>query len=386
VTRRGRAPDLSVIVPAFNESARIEACVLDLDRDLATREFTSEILVVSDGSTDRTNAILRRLGQRLRRLRVVIRPRNGGKGAAVREGLRMSRGRFAAFTDADLSTPPSEFPALLAHLRAGADLAIGSRALPASRLPVPQPFGRRVAGRIFNAAVRVVLGLPFADTQCGFKGVSGRGRALLLRESREDGFAFDVEWLLLARRHGLRAVEFPITWSDRAHSSVRLLRHAPRMFGTLLRLRRRFADAAGYHPARALPLIFFSCACAVVGQILFKTGARAIADVPFGPAFLVAMAGQPLIWGAVTAFGASAATWILALARVDLSYAFPMLSLNFIFTALYGARYLGEHLSGLRIAGIALIVGGVLVIAAGGSPAPGTAPARSRPPRRKQAR
>ncbi len=378
--------DLSVIVPAFNEAVRIEACVLDLDRYLARQRFSSEIVVVSDGSQDRTVAILRKLARRVRRLRVVVRPRNSGKGGAVREGLRVAKGRFAVFTDADLSTPPSELPSMLAHLRAGAEIAIGSRALPASVLPVPQPLGRRIAGRIFNAAVRVILGLPYADTQCGFKGVGPAGRRMLLAASKEDGFAFDVEWLLLAKRHKLRVTEFPITWSDNVHSSVRLLQHAPRMFSTLVRLGRTYADATTYHPARALPLILFSCGCAVVGQILFKTGARALPAVPFGPEFLEAMATSPQIWGGLAMFGASAATWILTLARVDLSFAFPMLSLNFVLTAAYARFAFGEYLSPLRIGGIALVVVGVIVIASGGSgpaaPRPEPAVARRRKARR----
>lgn len=373
-------PELSVIVPAYNEAVRIEACAVELDRYLSRQRFTSELIVVSDGSQDRTAAILARLARKIRRLRVVTRPRNSGKGAAVREGLRVSRGRFAVFTDADLATPPEELPSMLAHLRNGAELAIGSRALPASRLPIPQPLGRRIAGRIFNAAVRVVLGLPFADTQCGFKGVGPAGKRILLRESREDGFAFDVEWLLLARRHRLRVAEFPITWSDNVHSSVRLFRHAPRMFGTILRLGRAFPDATSYHPARALPLILFSCLCAVIGQILFKTGARALPPIPFGPDFVAAMGTSPAIWGGLAMFGASAATWIMALARVDLSFAFPMLSLNFVLTAAYARFAFGEHLSTLRIAGITLVVLGVLVIASGGGgPAAATdAPVRGR--------
>ncbi len=370
--------DLSVIVPAFNEAVRIEACVLDLDRYLSRQRFSSEIVVVSDGSKDRTESILKKLARRVRRLRLVARPRNSGKGAAVREGLRVARGRFAVFTDADLSTPPSELPSMLAHLRSGADLAIGSRCLPASVLPVPQPLSRRIAGRIFNAAVRVILGLPFADTQCGFKGVGPAGRKMLLTASKEDGFAFDVEWLLLARRHKLKTTEFPITWSDNVHSSVRLLQHAPRMFSTLVRLGKQFPDATTYHPARALPLILFSCGCAVVGQILFKTGARSLPQVPVGPEFLAAMAASPMIWGGLAMFGASAATWILTLARVDLSFAFPMLSLNFVLTAAYARFAFGEYLSNLRIAGIALVVVGVVVIASGGS-GPATAAPAERP-------
>jgi multidrug transporter EmrE-like cation transporter len=364
--RRG-ALRLSIVVPAYNESARLESTLLQLAASLKGWRLPHEIIVVDDGSRDETPLLLHRLAARIRELAVVRLPRNRGKGAAVREGLARARGRYVIFTDADLSTPPSEIKPALAWLERGADMVIGSRALPGSRLPIPQPLPRRLTGRFFNRAVRILLGLPFADTQCGFKGFTLDAARTLARTGTDNGFAFDVELLLLARRHGMTVKEFPITWSDRALSSVRVWAHAPRMFAALLRLQRRFKDVVPYHPARALPLILFSCACAVIGQILFKKGALTLPPVPFGPAFILAMAGAKLIWAGLALFMLSAVTWLQALARVDLSFAFPMLSLNFVFTALYARLYLGEQLAWTRIGGIALVVLGVLVIASTGS-------------------
>jgi len=358
---------LSVVVPAYNEAARLESTLLQLSAQLRAWRMSHELLVVDDGSRDETPLLLHRLAPRIRELVVVRLPRNRGKGAAVREGLARARGRFVVFTDADLSTPPSELKPALRWLGRGHDLVIGSRALPGSRLPVPQPLMRRLSGRVFNLAVRILLGLPHADTQCGFKGFTRAAARTLARQGAMNGFAFDVELLLLARRHGLTTKEFPITWSDRALSTVRIWSHAPRMFGALFRLQRRFQDVIPYHPARALPLILFSCACAVIGQILFKRGALTLPAVPLGPAFFLAMAGTRLLWAGLALFMLSAVTWLQALARVDLSFAFPMLSLNFVFTALYARLYLGEQLAWTRIGGIGLVVAGVLVIASTGT-------------------
>jgi multidrug transporter EmrE-like cation transporter len=357
-----------VIVPVFNEAVRLEPSLGALAGFLRRLKVPHEIVAVDDGSTDATPEILSKLARRIGSLRNLRLPRNRGKGAAVREGFRNVRGRCVLFMDCDLSTPPDEIPKALRAVESGHDVAIGSRCLPASRVPVPQPPLRRLAGRAFNLAVQILLGLRYRDTQCGFKAFSARASRTMARESRIDGFAFDAELLLLAVKHGFRVTEIPVTWRDRANTTVRLLKHAPRMFSTLFALNRRFSRIIPYHPARALPLILISCALAVVGQIFFKRGAIMIRDVPLGPGFILAMAVTPPIWFGIAAFGVSALTWLMSLARVDLSFAFPMLSLNFVITALYSWYMWGEHLAPNRIAGIALIVAGVLMISASGRP------------------
>lgn len=365
----GPAPRATVIVPIYNEERNLARCVRLLTGFFRARGGGWELLVVDDGSTDETPEILRRLRKSSGFLRVISLPRNRGKGAAVRAGLAAARGRSVIFTDCDLSAPPGQIPGMLRELEKGADVVAGSRNMPGSRLAVPQPFGRRLAGRVFNLAVRIMLGLRISDTQCGFKAFTRRAARAIARRARVDGWAFDVEILLIARRLGLAVGERPIVWSDNADSKVSLLRHAPQMLGALFSLKRRFRDVIAYHPARALPLILASCFGAVVGQILYKRGALAMGDVPIGWDFVTAMISNRFILLGLLFFSLSAITWILALSRVDLSFAFPMLSLNFVFTALYAWLFFGEHLSVNRVGGIALVVAGVIAIAAsGGSP------------------
>jgi len=363
-------PGLSVIVPVFNEERRVVPSIIRLARWLPRLRGGWELIVVDDGSEDRTPALLASLARRIPRLRLVRIPRNHGKGAAVRAGLREAWGKSVVFMDVDLSTPPTQIPAALRELARGADVAIGSRALPRSRLPVPQPLPRRLSGRAFNTAVRVICGLPFADTQCGFKAMTSRAARRLASGMREEGFAFDVELLLLARKLGLRVSEFPITWSDRAHSTVRLMGHSFGMFATLVGLRRRFRAEAGFHPVMALPLILTSVCFAVAGQVLMKHGANSLPQTGFGPGFLSAVATNQFVWGGLACYGTSGVTWLMALAKVDLSFAFPMLSLGFVATALYSWAYFGEVMSVNRTLGIALVVAGVFLIAASGAPQP----------------
>ena len=376
---RRSAPRVSIIVPVYNEETNIESCVRRLSACMRSRRVPSEILAVDDGSTDATPRLLRNMSATIPALRVVRTARHRGKGSAVRAGFAAARGRFVVFTDCDLSTPPSQIPRAIGALQRGCDVVIGSRNLPGSRLPVPQPFLRRLAGRAFNFAVRILLGLRYADTQCGFKAFTARAARSLARSAKMDGFAFDVELLLLARRLGFTVGEIPIVWSDNPDTKIRLLRHSPGMFRAVMSLKRRFADVITYHPARALPLILASCMGAVLGQIFYKQGANAIGEMPIGPEFIAAMASNHFIWYGLAFFSMSAVTWIMALARVDLSFAFPMLSLNFVFTALYAWLFFGEHLGVNRVAGISLVIVGVLAIAASGrSPQRGTSKSERR--------
>ena len=189
------------------------------------------------------------------------------------------------------------------------------------------------------------------------------------RALRIDGFDFDVELLLLARRFNLRVSEFPITWNDRVHSTVRLLAHSLRMFRTLFSLRRKFHNEVVFHPVMALPLILTSVGFAIAGQILMKHGARSLTDTGLGAGFIAGIAANHFVWGGLACYGFSAITWLVALAKVDLSFAFPMLSLGFVATAVYSWLYFGEILSPNRIGGIALVILGVVFIAFSGKPA-----------------
>lgn len=377
---RSKAPALSVIVPAFNEAARLDSCVTGLARFLAGRSGGWELIVVDDGSSDSTPVLLDRLARANSRIVAVHLPRNRGKGAALRAGLRRARGRYVVFTDSDLSTPPSQIPAALRHLEEGHDLVIGSRVLPGARLPVPQPILRRLAGRVFNWAVQVMLGLPYADTQCGFKGMTARTARLLASEGRIDGFEFDVEWLLVAKKENLRVLEFPITWSDRAHSTVRLARHSLAMFAALFPLQRRFAGVIAYHPVRAMPWILGSVMGAVAVQWILKTGAMELKLTALDWANVVNIATSRYFWASILLGAFSAGAWIVTLAKVDLSFAFPMLSLGFVGIALVSHFLLGETVSLARGAGFALVVLGVITIASSGRPQRAAPAGRGRRP------
>ena len=232
------APELSIVLPAFDEELRIERSLRRLIEFADGRAGGIELLVVDDGSRDATAERVAAIGgERVRLLRLA---ENRGKGAALRAGVAATRGARVLLTDVDLSTPITELARLEAAL-ADADIAIGSRALPDSRITRRQPRWRELAGKTFNLAVRA-LGVPgFRDTQCGFKLLRGDAARPLFAEMEIDRFAFDVELVWLAVRRGLRVVEVAVEWRDESGSRVRLLRDGGRMLADVVRLRRRFA-------------------------------------------------------------------------------------------------------------------------------------------------
>jgi dolichyl-phosphate beta-glucosyltransferase len=193
--------------------------------------------VVDDGSTDGTARVAQEFSREMPNLRLVSIGWNHGKGYSVRHGMLEARGRIALFTDADLSAPIEEAQKLLAAIEAGSDVAIGSRAMDRRLIEVHQSALREAAGIIFNAFVRIFTGLPFQDTQCGFKAFVRERSRIVFEEQRIEGFGFDPEILFLAQRHGLRIAEVPVRWSHDAATRVHVLRDSARMFGDLLRIR-----------------------------------------------------------------------------------------------------------------------------------------------------
>jgi len=180
----------------------------------------SEIVVVDDGSRDSTAAVAASAGAR-----VLHNPGNRGKGYTVRHGMLEAKGEWALFTDADLSAPIEELEKLWGAVqREGVQGAIGSRALDRSLVGVHQPAFREAMGRIFNVMMRLVTGLPFHDTQCGFKLFETRAAQKVFQRQRLDGFGFDVEVLFIAKKLGLRILEVPVRWNDVAGTKVSLLR------------------------------------------------------------------------------------------------------------------------------------------------------------------
>ena len=224
-------PPFSVVIPCFNEAARIgESLRLAIDY-LTTHAPQSELIVVNDGSTDATAAIaceeLKDAGVETRLLENFP---NRGKGAAVRSGLLAARKPIGLFSDADLSTPLGETPKLVEPIAKGeVDIAFGSRALDRGLIGVHQPWRREQAGRAFNLLVRLATGLPFWDTQCGFKAFRLEVCRPILESARIDGFAFDVELLYLAQHARLRIREVPVRWNHAEGSKVQFFKDSLRM-------------------------------------------------------------------------------------------------------------------------------------------------------------
>src|ERR1043166_201126 len=234
-------PAFSVVIPCYNEAARIgETLRLTLDY-LRSESPESELIVVNDGSTDATPQIAREvLATAETETRLLENYPNRGKGAAVRSGLIAVQRPIGLFFDADLSTPLSETPKVIEPIANGdVDLAFGSRALDRKLIGIHQPWRREQAGRVFNFIVRLATGLPFWDTQCGFKAFRLDVCRPILEAARLDGFAFDVELLYLAQHAGLRIREIPVRWNHAEGSKVSFFKDSLRMLREVIALRAR---------------------------------------------------------------------------------------------------------------------------------------------------
>jgi dolichyl-phosphate beta-glucosyltransferase len=234
------APELSIVIPAYNEEKRLPAALARICEYFANRPGGMsgvEIVVVDDGSTDGTARIAQECAQALPGLRLLSNGGNRGKGYSVRHGMLEARGRIALFTDADLSAPIEESEKLFAVIEAGNDVAIGSRALDRSLIAVRQSRLREIAGMIFNGCVRLFTGLPFHDTQCGFKAYVRDRCQIVFEQQRIERFGFDPEQLFLAKRHGLRAAEVAVRWAHDPATKVHMLRDSLLMFSDLAYIR-----------------------------------------------------------------------------------------------------------------------------------------------------
>ena len=230
---------LSLIVPAYNEAARLPATLDRLREYLEAQSYSYEVIVVDDGSRDRTMELVERIAGEWEQLRCVPNERNRGKGYSVKHGVLESRGTDILFSDADLSTPIEESERLLRLIAKGeCDIAIGSRALPDSELEVRQPFWREWMGRMFNKIVQRLSVPGIQDTQCGFKAFRGDIARRLFPLQQIDGFAFDVEILFLARKFGFRIAEVPVRWINSPDSRVSGIKHSWRMFNEVLTVRK----------------------------------------------------------------------------------------------------------------------------------------------------
>jgi glycosyltransferase involved in cell wall biosynthesis len=234
-------PPFSVVIPAFNEGARIHDTLRRTLDYLSAAAPGSELIVVNDGSTDETGAVARQaLAGSPIETRLLENFPNRGKGAAVRRGLLAARQPVGLFFDADLSTPLEEIPKLIEPIQSGeVDVAFGSRALDRRLIGNRQPWRREQGGRLFNLIVRLATGLPFWDTQCGFKAFRLDACRPILTNAHLEGFAFDVELLYLAQRAGLRLREIAVRWDHQEGSKIRFVHDSLGMLREVASLRAR---------------------------------------------------------------------------------------------------------------------------------------------------
>ncbi|MCS6805257.1 MAG: glycosyltransferase family 2 protein [Acidobacteriota bacterium] len=234
--------DLSIIIPAYNEADRIghslEQICLYLDR----QPWSVQVIVVNDGSSDDTIQVVEQSRHLLmteqRRLELVSNSVNRGKGYCVKTGAMRAEGGIIVLTDADLSAPIDQLADLVIPIHQGQyDVVIGSRAIDRRLIQQRQPFWREYAGRLFNILMRLITGLPFKDTQCGFKAFRGDLIRPIFQRQRLDGFAFDVEVLYLAWKAGLRIKEIPVVWNHVEGSRVHIFRDSFKMLMDLVKVK-----------------------------------------------------------------------------------------------------------------------------------------------------
>jgi dolichyl-phosphate beta-glucosyltransferase len=231
-------PELSIIIPAYNEVERLGPHIGAILAYLGSHYPAFELLVVDDGSTDQTAAVVEAAPAGEPRARLISYQPNRGKGYAIRTGVLASRGDQVIFLDADLSTPLDEIPRALAELQT-ADIVVGSRRLPDSDIRVRPPLYRRLATFIFDTIKHLMVGLwHISDTQCGFKAFRGEAARQLFALGQVDRFMFDVEILYLAERAQLRLKEMPVRWADAAGSKVKFWEGVTHMIRDLWRIRR----------------------------------------------------------------------------------------------------------------------------------------------------
>ena len=230
-------PHYSIVSPAFTESARIPATLEEVVACVRRQGWDAEVIVVNDGSTDRTADVVREFARTAPEVRLLENPGNRGKGYSVRSGLLQALGEIVMFTDADLSAPMEEAERLFAAIAAGADIAIGSRWLEKGRQTHRQPLYRQFFGRCFNAVTRAVMGLPFADTQCGFKAFTRAAAQTVFQLQTIERWGFDPEILFIAIKCGYRVDEVPVSWAHDERSRMSYLKDGMKMLEEIATIR-----------------------------------------------------------------------------------------------------------------------------------------------------
>jgi dolichyl-phosphate beta-glucosyltransferase len=236
-TTLSNRPKYSIVIPAYNEDRRITATLDQILSYIGQQGWNAEVIVVDDGSGDNTAAIVRRYAERHPAVRLLQNPGNRGKGYSVRHGMLNARGDLLLFSDADLSSPIQEAAKLFAALAEGAEIAIGSRWLRSELQTERQPFYRQLFGRVFNLHLRVLLGLGFKDTQCGFKAFSARAAQILFPRQKIERWGFDPELLFLARKFGLPVREIAVEWAHDDRSKISYMKDGLHMGIETLKVR-----------------------------------------------------------------------------------------------------------------------------------------------------
>jgi glycosyltransferase involved in cell wall biosynthesis len=230
-------PKYSIVIPAYNESARIPATLESVVACIRERRWEAEVIVVNDGSTDATAEVVRAFSLKAPEVRLIENPGNRGKGYSVRSGILQALGEVVMFSDSDLSAPIEEAERLMAAIDEGADIAIGSRWLESGRQTHKQPLYRQFFGRCFNAVTRLVMGLPFADTQCGFKAFTRAAAQTVFQLQTIERWGFDPEILFIALKRGLVVVEVPVIWAHDERSRMSYIKDGMKMLEEIATIR-----------------------------------------------------------------------------------------------------------------------------------------------------
>jgi len=228
---------LSIVIPAYNEEKKIAKTIFEVDDYLTKQPFDYEIIVVNDGSNDRTGEIVKNLQSNISNLEIIDNEKNKGKGYAVRRGLLKAKGSYRLFTDADNSTPIVEIKKLFPYLNLSYDVIIGSRDIDGAKIINCQPRHRRILGKAFSLLVKITIGLfDINDTQCGFKLFSAKSANDILSKCEINGWSFDPEILIVAKKLGYKIKEAPICWTNNPDTKVRF-RDAVEVIFDLLKIR-----------------------------------------------------------------------------------------------------------------------------------------------------
>jgi dolichyl-phosphate beta-glucosyltransferase len=232
-TQKVAYPKYSIVIPAYNESGRIPATLRSVVDTIRARGWDAEVVVVNDGSQDNTAEVVREFARAAPEVRLLENPSNRGKGYTVRHGILQALGDVVMFSDADLSSPMEEAEGLFAAIASGADIAIGSRWLATSRQTHRQPLYRQFFGRCFNLLTRMVMNLPFADTQCGFKAFTRAAAQTVFQLQTIERWGFDPEILFIALKRGYEIKEVPVSWAHDARTRISYLRDGLQMLKEL---------------------------------------------------------------------------------------------------------------------------------------------------------